>query len=279
VKRSLKKLFSADWTKYALVVAAAVAVDWLAGTSARMLEYFVRHGLRWNLYDPALLAGSLALLWLIWQLWQHSRRHAGVAVHFAGEARACPNLIFFLSPPYAGNPAQIEKDALLLAVQQARLNLLDPAWCPPFLCGSPWRMPLEAIAHHARLAKLAGRQLGRVYLIASPQTRQYAASFCRLVEEGLGQDGLVTPEPPCVDFDDFHDLSEAVNAIFRKVENQPDDRFLMDITSGSKICSAVAAALTFEQGRRLQYVHGHLGYRVAEYDLRYLAPEFLKPGA
>jgi hypothetical protein len=244
-----------------------------------MLEYFVRHGLRWNLYDPALLAGSLLLLWIIWQVWRHSRHHAGVAIHFAGEARVCPNLIFFLSPPYAGNPAQAEKDALLQAVQQARLDLLDPAWCPPFLRDSPWRMPLEAIAHHARLAKSAGSQLSRVYLIASPQTRHYAASFRRLVEEGLGQAGLVAPAPPAVNFDDFHEVSEAVDAIFRELENQADDRFLMDITGGSKICSAVAAALTFEQRRRLQYVHGNLGYRVAEYDLRYLAPEFLKPGA
>jgi hypothetical protein len=279
MKRWLKKLFSADGTKYALVVAAAAAVDWLASTSARMLEYFVRHGLQWNLYDPALLAGSLLFLWLIWQVWRHSRRHAGVAVHFAGVAHACPNLVFFLSPPYQGNPAQAEKDALLQALQQVRLNLLDSDWCPTLLRDSPWHMPLAAIAHHARLATATGNRLKHVYLIVSAQTQEYAVAFRRLVEEGLGQDGIVAPEPPSVNFDDFHEVSEAVNAIFREVESQDDDHFLMDITGGTKICSAVGAALTFEQGRRLQYVHGHMDYRVAEYDLRYQAPDALKPGS
>ncbi len=279
MKHRIRLLFSADWVKYVLVVAAATAVDWFASTSAHMLEYWLRHGFRWNPYDIALLAASLAVLFLLWQIWRHSRRHAGVAVHFAGEARACPNLIFFLSPPYAGNPPPPEKDALLQPIRQARLNLLDPAWCPPFLYGSPWRMPLEAIAHHARLANTAGSPFSRVYLIASPQTREYTPLFQRLVEDGLGAQNVVGAVTQAVNFEDFHEVSEAVNAIFQEVESRGEDRLLMDITGGSKICSVVAAALTFEQGRRIQYVHGQLGYRVAEYDLRYQAPEFLKPGA
>jgi len=279
VKHGLRLVFSSEWAKFALLIAAATAVHWLGGTSERMLEHALHHGLEWNWHDPALLAASLALLCLIWQIWRLSREHSGVIVRRLGEARACPNLVLFLSPPYAGRPEEAEKEALLHSLQGAEVNLQKPDWCPSLLTNSPWHMPLEAIAHHARLAKASGKQLLSVHVIVSHQTNEYVELFRQLVERGLGQDKLLIPAPRAINFEDFHEVSEAVNDVIKELKATADDRFLMDITGGSKICSVVAAALCFEEGRRVQYVHGQAGYRVAEYDLRYLAPEFLRPGA
>jgi hypothetical protein len=277
-KRRLRLLLSAEVSKFALVIAAAVAVGWFASTSERMLRYALREGLAWNREDLVLLGAALALWGVLWQIWRHSRRHAGLIVRSSGEAGARSNLAVFLSPPYKGQPAAGEIGALLEALRQTRLNLCEAGWCPGWLGESPWRMPLEAVAHHARLAKAAGRQLKRVYVISSPRTRDYFGVFRDLVEGGLGQQELVVAAGT-VNFEKFEEVSEAVNYVFKDLEARRDKDLLIDLTGGSKICSVVAAALCFEQGRRVQYVHGQQNYQVMEYDLGYLGPEFLKPGA
>jgi hypothetical protein len=279
VKHRLRLIFFTEWAKFVLVVVAATGVDWFASTSEHMLEHALGHGFQWNARDPAMLAASVGLLWLAWQAWRHSRRHAGVIVHSGGEARFCPHLVFFLSPPYAGDPPDVEKKSLLETMGKLKLDFSQPDWCPAALGGSPWRMPLAAIGYHARLASLVGRRLEGVHAIASPETSEYAPLFKQVVEAALGQEDLVKTLPQATNFEDFHAVSEAVNEVFGGLERLGEKELLMDITGGSKICSVVAAALTFEQGRRIEFVHGRLGYKVAEYDLRYLAPEFLKPGA
>lgn len=226
MKRRLRLLFSAEWARFALVIAAATAVHWFGSTSEHMLEHTLHHGLEWNLYDVVTILISIGLLCRVWQIWRHSREHSGVIVHSAGAAHLCPNPALFLSLPYTGDPPEADRAALLGSIQQARLDLSAADWCPPFLCNSPWRMPLEAIAHHARMAAASGGRLEAVYLIASPQSLQYAALFRRLVEEGLGQEHLVNPQTHTVSFDDFSEISEAVNRVFREVEERSKCRDL-----------------------------------------------------
>jgi len=276
MRHRLRQLFAAERTKFVLLVAAAIAVHWMGGISERMLEYASEHGLKWNPYDLWLLAIPCALLAVLWQVWRHSRHHSGVIVHSSGEARFCSNLVIFLSDPCANNAPKEERDALLAALRETRLDLSTPNWCPQVLMTSAWRMPLQAISHHVRLGARTGQGLDAVYLIASWQTAEYTEMFREMVERSLGQHAIVR-RTEIADFEDFQQVSTALNRVFEDVGLR-EEKLLIDITSGNKICSVVAAALSFEQGRHIEYVHAADGYLVKEYDLGYLSPEFLKPG-
>jgi hypothetical protein len=274
-KHALRMALSAEWTKFALVITAATGIHWLGGVSERMLEHFIRHGMDWNIVDIEILGAGIFVLTSSWLIWRLSRRHSGVIVRLDRKAGFCPNLIFFLSPPCRPETSTEQRQEVL---DCALVDLLDESWLTRFPSNSPWVMPLAAVAWHARLGRAVGRRLQRVYVIPSPETMEHAGRFKELVEAGLRQKDLVVVAPRPTPFGDFHELSEAVDGAIREIEKLEDSRFLVDITSGDKICSVVGAALTFEHGRRIQYVSGG-GAEVAEYKLDYLAAEFLKPGA
>ena len=275
VKRWLRLVLSAEWVNFALVIVAATAVHWFGGTSERMLEHFMRHGMEWNAADLGILGVSTSVLAASWLIWRLSRRHSGVVVRLDREAGFCPNLIFFLSPPCRLDVSPEQREGVLQAIEDANLNLLSETWRDSFPSSSPWVMPLAAVAWHARLGTAGGRQLQRIYVIPSVETNEHAGRFKVLVETGLRQEGLVKLARP-TPFGNFHEISEAVDEAIRDIEKLEDSRFLVDITSGDKICSVVAAALSFEHDRRIQYVSGG-GTNVAEYKLDYFSPEALKP--
>ena len=151
--------------------------------------------------------------------------------------------------------------------------------------GESWRMPVEAIAHHIG-------ELQNVVLIGSSDrgkvrgTAVLATTFRELLKhltegqpkrievvsafELTGADEFETG----VDFEDAPALAAVLAAIQRTLANakyRPRD-ILIDITSGQKLPSAVAAAIALGRDQLIQYVSTH-DMAVHCYDITYRPAE------
>ncbi|NKN34651.1 hypothetical protein [Marichromatium bheemlicum] len=142
----------------------------------------------------------------------------------------------------------------------------------------PWRMPIEAIAHHRT-------HLSRIVLICSqdepdgPGSASQRPLFEQLVRRCFPghaftiecAEGGAQGDDPGVGFNDINALVRLTDIAFERLVEEarvaPAD-ILIDITSGSKLCSVAGAVVALAEGRRVQYVNGQ--YQVQVQDVSYV---------
>lgn len=162
-----------------------------------------------------------------------------------------------------------------------------------------WRMPLQAIAHHAR-GRTDGTPgaLQRVVVIGSSDrqpgdgtgTVHHFKKFRDLVGK-LRQDDpnasefsisdlhglirkyrvrVVKDYSNGVDFEKPSELEEAVYHAFLALNQSgiPDEDILVDVTGGQKPLSIAGAVVALAKQRRIQYISTH-DYRVRVYDVEF----------
>lgn len=136
-----------------------------------------------------------------------------------------------------------------------------------------WRMPIEAIAHHAK-------RLDKVVVIPSedsePQLGQFRSLVQALTREHTAADGITRqvlspPDmgdlPPYVDFENAIQQNEVLNAVLDSLmENHgvPADEIMIDVTGGQKVCSVIGTVVSLSKDWSIQYVSTN-GYRIKEY--------------
>jgi hypothetical protein len=194
-------------------------------------------------------------------------------------AKPCKGLVLFLSPP-RNMPLLNDQDELLDSLgglQEAdSLTVLSNR---EKLKG-PWRMPVEAVAHHIETLKVvvAIFSMPEPWLLANgnPNIRfcemmrrltQYKSDPLRVVPLTLDR----TLESG-IDFSDPNQILSAVESakhILLEEESLHPEEIIIDITSGQKVTSGIAAASAFDDRVRCQYVDTK-SYKVSAYDLTYI---------
>ncbi|MCI0561057.1 MAG: hypothetical protein MN733_21430 [Nitrososphaera sp.] len=165
----------------------------------------------------------------------------------------------------------LDKDLQNL-VQHKRIN---PYW--------PWEMALRGIKHH-----LTADTLKSVIVICSPesiaQVHHFGEVLCKysvleridvkiFVKEPVESKFIKCPTEPITKggwiFEEFDDLSNAVMHLLRELKRQEveDEQIMLDFTSGQKVTSVVAAAVTFNRNIKAQYVQTKGPHNVIGYDI------------
>lgn len=230
---------------------------------------------------PALFPSLLLALFLFARL-SLPKHHLDVTQRPSVPSRA---LLLFLSDPFQGSRGEKqpgltdeECDAKLVEQWERRCESIAEAF--PSLAGvkENWRMPLEAIAWHARALD--------VVVVASRRSRLYAASFVKLVKTYLATVGrseeveiFTTDNFPDwkdgVEFEDAKELSHLLDFLLDWIvakKHVPLSQVMTDITGGQKVPAVVGAALSLPyRGHRIQYIFGseQAGYQVREYDITF----------
>ena len=238
--------------------------------AVRALEPHVRAYL-WVLIFPFLLI--LALSYRQARRFSESRRILDRPVTDL-DARA---LAIFLSP--------VRQDADLaerLSAHTGPDDLRELRTRKKFL--GPWRMALEATAHHLRGPN---HLLERIMVLTSPETAPLFPVFEKLIRN-------LTPElrlriEHIANFNDgayaagidFHDprllesVIEHVYGYYRRA-GIPERDVLIDITGGFKTTSVVGAIVALKESRRIQYVEfleSESTFKMRFFDLGYSAIE------
>jgi hypothetical protein len=168
---------------------------------------------------------------------------------------------------------------------------------------TPWQQPLRAICSHLLIN--SKNELQYIYVVSSAdrpgcevevdaarraalcgtfrhfedfqQTISVLASLCAAKLEVYHAASLGTRWQAGIDFEDAIALVEVLAAVFQdlRARGVRDPDILVDITSGSSLCSAIGAAVALEDTRRFQYVSQHSG-QVRPYDLEYVISDGAK---
>jgi hypothetical protein len=145
-----------------------------------------------------------------------------------------------------------------------------------------WRMPIEAIAHQGTPLKVAVicsadtvKQTGDIDQ-GTYRDNQFGV-FQQLVDHIWGEDVKVVDATAGyagmqrgVDFEKGADLVQVIEKTYQCLyrDDFDDQAIILDVTGGSKICSATGAAVSQAEGRQIQYVSTR-DYTVQEYDMTY----------
>lgn len=195
------------------------------------------------------------------------------------EAERREVLILFLSPAgpipdFVQLTGNLDNDLAALAETKRQASLQDEHARPPFWS---WEQPLRGIHHNFR----DDGPLRRVVLIGSKQTVPMIQTFYRevisrypdLVErvqfqtwlrsdyslKTLTADDVPSSEQNGFDFEDFDEVTIALNRLLEEVMGEPlpspqERTVQIDITGGQKPTSVVAAAVTLFNRVSNQYV-------------------------
>jgi len=209
---------------------------------AHAVWHVLAHGL--HLHD-ALVAGVSTVLVLL--LAEYYRKHHRVHVSSErGDPGPNDAVIVFLSkeepgalPQFAGVFERIRKGE-------------EP------LPSVRWEMPARSIVgvwkrHH----------LKDVVVIGSGESWPQIPQFVEMIQREL-RDGSVSfhcwppggrQDAPAVDFFDYEEVDHALQSAIRFLEARGRQRIALDITSGTKICSAAGFSATLPSGRGALYVN------------------------
>ena len=194
-------------------------------------------------------------------------------------AASCKGLVVFLSlirnPDGRGDPdsgvddvgGPSEEESLKIKGVRDRLK-------------GPWRMPVEAIAHHIETLQCVAviysipdkNEDGSVAVRPSDRFREmvrrltaYRQKPLEIVPVVLGRhsDGIDFSDPSQV-----LDAVEAAKKILREERKLRPQEIVIDITGGTKIASGIGVAAAFDDEVRFQYLDSD--YSVKAYDLSYV---------
>jgi hypothetical protein len=293
----LRKLFGTHRTVALLVLAVVITLNWFASGCRRLWDEWPE--VHWYLILLETLPAVLLIGWLFWQARRapHVQRPSIDEKYHPPQVRA---LVIFLSSPW--DPPIDEKLLSQTDGSPRRLNrgFLDA------LGRNPWRMPLEAIAYHARHREESDMApLERVVVIPSHDrpfdttdsskskgTYHHFETFKTLVEKLVSGDrqlsnfrvenlhSLVASATEKrqiwkdyakgVDFESPKELEEAVFDAYDALHlhGLENDEILVDVTSGQKPASIAGAVVALGKDRRIQYVSTH-DYQVRAYDVTF----------
>lgn len=143
-----------------------------------------------------------------------------------------------------------------------------------------WEMPLRGLRHHIGI-------LQSVTIICSKKSIEQAHWFldiCRRYDSLKDITFFILAKDPAElistpsgalgsargwDFEDFNELSNAMWTLMKELKRQHDIReseITIDFTSGQKVNSVVATAITFNRKIKSQYVQTNKPYAVLGYD-------------
>jgi len=285
IHRLLHELFRGTDSRTIFLAVLFLALMHWAATDVQMFfeEYYgavrpigwAHFDLLWHLLSIVMILGY------IWFLRKIASKAPGGKLDIRVEqfAKPCKGLIVFLSRP-RNAPEKEDQDDLLdslggpneadgLTIQANREKLRGP-----------WRMPIEAVAHHIATLKVlvVVFPLPDPWLLASgnPNLR-----FCELVRR-LTQ--FKTDPPKVVPLTLDRNLESGINLldpnqvlsavegakrILLEEESLRPEEIIIDITGGQKVTSGIAAASAFDDRVRCQYVDTN-SYKVSAYDLTYV---------
>lgn len=147
----------------------------------------------------------------------------------------------------------------------------------------PWEMSLRGIKHHLnRFNPL------KLIVICSPTSIQHVHWFRQVlssypvlsnvdvmifVKESAQPKLIECPTQAITEggweFEKFDDLSDALMHLLRELKRRSvaDDQIMIDFTSGQKVTSVVATAVTFNRNIKAQYVQTNYPFEVIGYDI------------
>ncbi len=143
--------------------------------------------------------------------------------------------------------------------------------------GGSWRMLLEAIAYH-----LKDNHLEKVVLLPSPETvkemdrlrelyRVISDNSVDIIAAGdLSDDSEWTNG---VHYEKARDLRDCLHYVYEQLKKRHGyltEDIIVDITSGQKVCSSVATAMSLTADRQFQYISTH-DYKVKTFNISYHA--------
>jgi len=156
----------------------------------------------------------------------------------------------------------------------------------------PWEQPLRAIHHHlcdvCDKNSKGRKRLRSVTLIASNESMRQTTLFANLlsaypvlreievkifVRAGEYNYEFIDLTAPAAsggfDFENFTDLSNAVHKLLSQLAERKLEEWdiMIDFTSGKKVTSVVAAAMTFNRDVRAQYVQTEDPWNVLSYSV------------
>lgn len=213
-------------------------------------------------------------------------------VHIGVEERTHPEearaLILFLSPlsSGSGNDTDMVRSLIEANGSPNHESFLSKALRDRFQ--GPWRMPLEAIAHHyAALDHLVTiPSSGHIDPQAGGSsnskrsTHAIEADFHKLITCLTPAGGHPIALHPIAelgdrwqtgaDFESVADLVECIEAAYGYLDHQGlnDADILVDITGGQKPSTIAGAIVALAEGRRFQYVSTH-DWAITRYDVTY----------
>jgi len=262
---------SRDWFVALVAVVFLITFHWFAVETHHLLSATEWGWAKW------VVIGAMPAIFLLLVIVarQHQPQFTPeITQHPAAARRA---LVLLLSPP-----GQSETE--LKAIEG---SLLDEAVRARFT--GPWRMPIEAIAHHARqgvlktVVVLGSADSG----VAEDGTVHWLDIFAKTVNRlapGVTVQPWRPPEFPAgVDFEHAEKLNACVEGALRwlltpgKEHSCREREVMLDITGGKKVATVICALQTlFTTQRKFQYVtfdSASKKYEVKEYDVTFRPPE------
>jgi len=256
-----------------LVLALWVSINLL---SASISDWFLQP---FGWLPAARVLPLMLLLGLLWWLGRRRVRQISLTVVQSEDPQKCKALVLFLSPPRvdSGSVDAWSSDPAMKG------GILNPEIRSGFK--GPWRMPLEAIAHHLeRLTDILvlpssdapGEQDGTYRHLDRFRTLvKWLACDDRRRIEVLGPAQFSAESSREWDLGaDFEDADSLVRALGRMLEflhlrKIEDYEIMIDITGGQKPPSVAGSAVALEkEGRRIQYVSTR-DFKIRSYDITY----------
>jgi hypothetical protein len=294
MNRLLHELFrGSDWRTILAAIGFLGLMHWAATDTHEFFRAYVRKLIPDRFHEEAGIL-SVVLLFGYISVWRRfaSRAHGGkLDIRVEPVAAPCKGLIVFLSlirnTPEGPDTDQtvdgLGRDGRLAGTQDKSLK---NATVREALQG-PWRVPVEAIAHHIDTLETL------VVIHSMPQAQQFDAAgslipspyerFAAMVEGLTAYRNKpleivrvhVAGADRGINFNDPHQVLDAVekakDVLLLERKLRPHE-IVIDVTSGTKIVTGIAAAAAFDEKVRFQYVasRGRSAYSVGAYDMSYV---------
>ena len=273
--RVLSHLFASNRIGFVIkAVLLLTSLNWFSSALWEWLQWFPGLGGQQPVGIPRLILGTatlpVLLLWLVMQA-RNARQmlRPTISEHSPDQVRGLVMYLSSLRADYLGSLQEALKQGMDLTAFRQQFGHIN------------WRMPLEAVNHHAQ--KLAfvvviassgeggsAKQLGEFKALLDTVFPNLAFRLVAL-EECFSDKGDKAAFKDGVDFEvEPERLATATNAAYEYLRIQglrPTD-ILIDITGGLKVPTVVGSAVALAEGRRIQYVSTR-DYHVRVYDVSY----------
>lgn len=275
ISQAFRHMFGAS-SSYSVVVISCLTVlslGWFGDGFLQLLNAWPC--LAWVKYTLPLLPFPAILLFGLWRLKKsHDEINLTVRESSGVQVAAKKVLIIFLS--FIGKDEDLVEKLRTGEEKFPENWILEEAFREKFEGG--WRMPLEAAAHH-----LQGDALEQVIVIPSKDSKKNSALFNNLLAAAATKEICVRSagelDSACAkwregaDYENARDIQGCFHAVFEYLKDRNYsivEDVIIDITSGQKVGSSVATAMSLDVGRQVQYVSTG-DYTVRTYDITYEA--------
>lgn len=228
-------------------------------------------------YDIAYIISFLIFLFWFSRLVRKRFKARTKEMRVTDNPNHCPTLVIFLSTAFNECPCELEKMGIaslktdLQKIVDYKEDMHEKQKRPT---NWAWEMPLRSIHYHIK--DINNPLLKEIIIVCSPESLDQLAKFKKLLDGYLNSTAIEIKsllktnagttdlnlynaniqDLNGINFEDFDELSahlyKAINQL-SKQGKQPKD-IMIDFTSGQKVTSIVAAALTFNSEINAQYI-------------------------